>query len=847
MADEEERRRFWSLRSVRWRIDLGILPASPGASVEEHRRAAADSRRRYVSLRRRLLVDPHVPKEEGRSSNLVVDNPLSQNPDSSWGRFFRGAELEKTVDQDLSRLYPEDGSYFQTPACQAMLRRILLMWCLQHPEYGYCQGMHELLAPLVYVLQVDIDKLSQVRNLHEDCFNDDFDGVPFPDTDMVFSYKPRKDPKWNFGADNENDSEKSSKINSLDELDRDTKEIILLSDAYGAEGELGIVLSERFMEHDAYSMFDGLMDGGGGVVRMAEFFSPSTVGSSSSLPPVIEASSALYHLLSIVEPTLHNHFIELKVEPQWFALRWLRVLFGREFCLNDLLVVWDKVFSCTNNMLLSSDEEYNFRILCSARGAFIAAMAMSMLLHIRSSLLATELDTVCLRRLLNFPTNIDVQKLIEKACSLQSIAIDANTSSSSFLLKRDSCDFERVHGNPGTSTPPRTPLHPVSESYWEEKWRNAHKDGTPPKEVEKGNSFSKQLKKSLTQRLGLSRTESDPSPVKVLSVSNDTRSDPSPAKVLSASKNNRNSVRRCLLNTLSDDLERSNEIAGKIKEDEFPTVSVHREHPLSSAEPSKLKAVGENVTASPSRVPKVSPLKTSEVETVHENTTQGAKRVPEACSSGENSPVFYAASSGNDPENSQDTDSESSSVTSKSCAGDHDRDEILKDEPSSCNDDNKTIHDSEAASSDKSPDRDGTSEKAVVSNERKPLIAKFQWLLKLGRPQVEGNMEKSSGETLGDKQDVDTSCSSPLDGNSNNSRGSGKLAPGDKKVVGTLKNIGQNMLENIQVIESAFQQDRGQPGPVENFSNNILGGKGQVTAMAALTELRKISNLLSEM
>jgi TBC1 domain family protein 5 len=49
------------------------------------------------------------------------------------------------------------------------------------------------------------------------------------------------------------------------------------------------------------------------------------------------------------------------------------------------------------------------------------------------------------------------------------------------------------------------------------------------------------------------------------------------------------------------------------------------------------------------------------------------------------------------------------------------------------------------------------------------------------------------------------------------------------------------------VIESAFQQDRGQPGPVENFSNNILGGKGQVTAMAALTELRKISNLLSEM
>uniref|UniRef100_A0A0D9X9T4 Rab-GAP TBC domain-containing protein n=1 Tax=Leersia perrieri TaxID=77586 RepID=A0A0D9X9T4_9ORYZ len=831
MAEEEERRRFSNLRSVRWRVDLGILPASPAASVEEHRRAAADSRRRYVGLRRRLLVDPHVPKEESRSSNLVVDNPLSQNPDSSWGRFFRGAELEKTVDQDLSRLYPEDGSYFQTPTCQAMLRRILLMWCLQHPEYGYRQGMHELLAPLVYVLQVDIDKLSQVRKLHEDCFNDDFDGVPFPDTDMVFSYKPRKDPKWNSGADNENESERSSKSNNLDELDLDTREIILLSDAYGAEGELGIVLSERFMEHDAYSMFDGLMDGCGGVVRMAEFFSPSSVGSSSSLPPVIEASSALYHLLSIVEPTLHNHFIELKVEPQWFALRWLRVLFGREFCLDDLLVVWDKVFACSNNMLLNSDEEYNFRVLCSARGAFIAAMAVSMLLHIRSSLLATELDVFCLQRLLNFPTNIDVQKLIEKAKSLQSIAIDVNTSSSYFLLKRDSYEYDRVHSNLGTSTPPRTPLHPVSESYWEEKWRNVHKDGTTPKEVEKGNSFSKQLKKSLTQKLGLSRTESDPSPVKVLSVSNDTR----------------NSVRRNLLNTFSDDLDRCNEVAGKTRQDEFPIVSIHREHPL-SAEPPKLKAVDENVNVSPSRVAKVGPLKNSVVEPIHENATQRTACVAEACSSGENSPVFYAASAGNELENNQDTDSDSGSVTtSNSCSGDHDRDEILKDEPSSCNDDSKSVQDSEAASSDKTPDRDGISERVVVSNERKPFISKFQWLLKLGKPPVEGNMEKSSGETSADKQDVDPSYSSPSDGNSNNSRGNAKLASGDKKVMGTLKNLGQNMLENIQVIESAFQQDRGQPGPVENFSNNILGGKGQVTAMAALTELRKISNLLSEM
>ncbi|CAD6245944.1 unnamed protein product [Miscanthus lutarioriparius] len=823
MAEEERRRRFANLRSVRWRVDLGILPASPGASVDELRRAAADSRRRYVSLRRRLMVDPHLPKEEDRSSNHVVDNPLSQNPDSSWGRFFRGAELEKTVDQDLSRLYPEDGSYFQTPNCQAMLRRILLMWCLQHPECGYRQGMHELLAPIVYVLQVDIDKLSQVRKLHEDCFNDDFDGVPFPDTDMVFSYKPRKDSKWHSGADNGDDSESTSRVNTLDELDLDTKEIISLSDAYGAEGELGIVLSERFMEHDAYSMFDGLMDGGSGVVRMAEFFSTSKVGSSSSLAPVIEASSSLFHLLSIVEPSLHSHFIELDVEPQYFALRWLRVLFGREFCLNDLLVVWDEVFACSNDMLLGENEEYSFKILCSSRGAFIAAMAVSMILHLRSSLLATEINTSCLQRLLNFPNNVDVHKLIEKAKSLQSIAIDANVSSPPLLSKKDSCDYDRVYSNLATSTPPRTPLHPLAESYWEKQWRNLHNDGTASKESDKGLSYKRSLKQSLSQRLGLSRTESDPSQVKGVSVKSDTK----------------NSVRRCLLNSYSDKVVQCSEVAGKFQQDEFPIVSIHKEPLVSSERPSQ--AASENLTVSPPSVTKVNPLIDSPVKSVGESST---KRT-EACSSGENSPVFYAACAGNEHENCNDNDSEKSSITSNSCASDDDRDEILPDESSSYNCEDKTV--SEATESETNLDPVGPSERTTVSNERKPFINKLQWFLRFGRPPAEGNVEKGSAEASDDKHDAVPPSSSPADVSSDNSRVCINLASGDKKVMGTLKNIGQNMLENIQVIESAFQQDRMQPSAMENFSNNILGGKGQVTAMAAVTELRKISNLLREM
>lgn len=67
------------LRGLRWRVKLGVLP-SGSPSVAELRRAAADGRRRYAELRRRLLVDPHVVDELHKPHHSSMDNPLSQDP-----------------------------------------------------------------------------------------------------------------------------------------------------------------------------------------------------------------------------------------------------------------------------------------------------------------------------------------------------------------------------------------------------------------------------------------------------------------------------------------------------------------------------------------------------------------------------------------------------------------------------------------------------------------------------------------------------------------------------------------------------------------------------------------------
>ncbi|PKU63913.1 uncharacterized protein LOC110113334 [Dendrobium catenatum] len=805
-----EGQRFCNVRGVRWRINLGILPSSQSASIEDLRRVAADSRRSYASLRRRLLVDPHTLKDGNRSPDLAMDNPLSQNPESTWGRFFHHAEIEKMVDQDLSRLYPQDGSYFQTSTCQGMLRRILLLWCLRHPEYGYGQGMHELLAPLIYVLHADLDYLSKVRGLYVDCFNDEFDELSYPESGLLSHNTMKKAKSWDLGGNGDFYRGNGPKITCLDDLDPDTRDVYLLSDAYGAEGELGVVISERFMEHDAYSMFNALMSGAHGVVAMADFFSISpSIGYSTGIPPIIEASSALYHLLSVVDSSLHSHLVDLEVEPQYFALRWLRVLFEREFSLNDLLVIWDELFSASNDSCMENDE-YQFRVLCSPRGAFIAAMAVSMLLHVRSSLLATENATSCLQRLLNFPRNINVMKLIEKARSFQALALEANmlpgSSSQHCFMKNSSLVASRAG-----SISPKTPIRILPDSYWEEKWRVLHREETLQKsDLSRG----RKIKDLLGKKLGLSRTESDPSP----------------AKKFSGKKQAGSSFRRRLFDDLPQKFESEGDAGHHILPgQESPPLNEDVNNRLfeEPGDPNIRRTSDEPCDLNISRTS----------ECVAENT----------CLSTENSSLSSmetAPTEGNDGE----IESEKSSLSSDSSFGENEDENNLAEEECNSYSENLVPNVVEANASIAKSEQSENAEAVGVPDlkERKSLSGKFQWFWKFGKGNSsEGSSERGANaktqrsssfgsgnvchETSGTSVSDRSYCSDSV-----------KIEAGDKKVMGSLRNLGQSMLENIQAIESVFQQERGQAG-------NVLGGKGQATAFAALKELRKVSNLLSEM
>lgn len=613
--------------------------------------------------------------------------------------------------------------------------------------------MHELLAPVLYVLQVDIERLSEVRKTYEDYFTDIFDGLFCQENDLSYRFDFRKSSELT--EDEIGSNENAMKIKSLDDLDPKIQAIVLLSDAYGAEGELGVVLSEKFIEHDAYCMFDAIMNGAHGSVAMADFFSYSPVaGSHSGLPPVIEASVALYHLLSHVDSSLHSHLVDLGVEPQYFALRWLRVLFGREFSLNNLLIIWDEIFLSDNSKVEKHDEDKNdsgFRIFHSSRGAFISAMAVAMLLHLRSSLLATENPTTCLQRLLSFPENTNIQKLIEKAKSLQALALSTEFSSSapSFLEYHNpgKSVFTRSNTLPSESASPKSPLN---GSYWEEKWRVVHST-----EELKQDGLEKQVpnrKKRWTEKVkfSLKRTESDPS-------SSRNKSDKKEAK---------ESIRRSLMEDLSkelgseEDTEKQHCHETSCQPDNL-SVAIEAEQQDDGSE-----GCGNSCGA--------------EDRCLRGNTSN------EVNSSGSASPHNEA----NDREN----DSQKSSVASNLSLDDINETSLSLDSPLPISDHPENISQMSGCNDDSIGN--------LITHSKERKLNKFQWLWKFGRNNGEFITEKRGGASEAEKpanncNDQSNRAPSSADGNCSSSSCKGESV--DQNVIDTLRNLGQSMLEHIQV------------------------------------------------
>uniref|UniRef100_A0AAR2LQY8 Rab-GAP TBC domain-containing protein n=1 Tax=Pygocentrus nattereri TaxID=42514 RepID=A0AAR2LQY8_PYGNA len=271
-------------RSVCWKLYLDILPEDKSQWINKTKALRAQ----YEQIKETHITNP---RKAAGQQDLVVNNPLSQDEGSLWNKFFQDKELRSMIKQDVLRTFPEM-RYFQEEDVRTKLTDILFCYARENEQLLYKQGMHELLAPIVFVLHCD----------HQ-----------------AFQHA---------------------------------------SETASPSEEMKVLLDPVFHEHDAYAMFSQLMEtaepwfssferevrkGKEEMLTSIPFARPQDSGPSVAI--VAKVNRIQDQLVKKHDIELHMHLNRLEIAPQIYGIRWVRLLFGREFPLQDLLVVWDALFA----------------------------------------------------------------------------------------------------------------------------------------------------------------------------------------------------------------------------------------------------------------------------------------------------------------------------------------------------------------------------------------------------------------------------------------------------------------------------------------------------------------------
>ncbi|OQE79782.1 hypothetical protein PENNAL_c0050G07329 [Penicillium nalgiovense] len=133
------------LRSVCWKAFLlfdGLDKAEWAPKLDESRDA-------YRALRDHFLKYIEHPDD----LESTVD-PLADDEQSPWQTLRHDETLRAEILQDVDRCLQEN-FFFQEPDTKSKLTDILFVYSKLNPDVGYRQGMHELLAPVLWAVDRD--------------------------------------------------------------------------------------------------------------------------------------------------------------------------------------------------------------------------------------------------------------------------------------------------------------------------------------------------------------------------------------------------------------------------------------------------------------------------------------------------------------------------------------------------------------------------------------------------------------------------------------------------------------------------------------------------------------------
>ncbi|EAU88586.1 TBC1 domain family member 5 isoform CRAb [Coprinopsis cinerea okayama7 len=354
--------------------------------------------------------------------------------------------------QQLLKMWKEHIPFFRETEIQSQLTNILFIYASTHPRIGYRQGMHELLAPLYYAIYFD----------------------------------------------------------SVDE-------------SAAVEPELREICSVAWIAADAWALFDTVMDGVStwyewrepdyrtlaaerqpGIAGHVHLVAPNGPnGLQPWVAPIVKACNHIQNeLLKKVDPALWNAMSKAGIEPQIYGIRWLRMLFTREFSMTDTMKLWDGLFACDPTLALAQ------------------WVCVAMLIRIRGNLINADYSSQ-LTTLLRYPSPsrpllddapIHTCLLLQQALSLQL----SPTPSTAATIAMENRSLLGIPIEPAEHHPPspkkRVPLTRHHSGFVPTK-ANGAKDASTPGHSRQASSpplgLSEMLSRGLLERgesLGINKT-----------------------------------------------------------------------------------------------------------------------------------------------------------------------------------------------------------------------------------------------------------------------------------------------------------------------------------------------------
>ncbi|KAI1949763.1 hypothetical protein LOZ57_002240 [Ophidiomyces ophidiicola] len=137
----------------------------------------SDTRAAYTSLRDHFLK--YIEHPDDLPSTV---DPLAEDDNSPWQSLRQDESIRTEIYQDVERCHQEN-YFFREPTTKQRLLDILFIFVKLNPDLGYRQGMHELLAPILWVIWHDaIEKSSLPKS---DSKNDDAILLQTLDSDYI--------------------------------------------------------------------------------------------------------------------------------------------------------------------------------------------------------------------------------------------------------------------------------------------------------------------------------------------------------------------------------------------------------------------------------------------------------------------------------------------------------------------------------------------------------------------------------------------------------------------------------------------------------------------------------------